>query len=64
MNEDIVLPNNPTPVLALRQEQRTGLPLRMKSAELFGAAREVIIEHEGSEYRLRVTSNDKLILTK
>jgi len=36
----------------------------MKSSELLGTAREIIIEHGGSEYRLRVTSNDKLILTK
>ncbi|QFY44240.1 hemin uptake protein HemP [Candidatus Methylospira mobilis] len=40
------------------------LPRRLKSSELFGAAHEIIIEHHGKEYRLRVTSNDKLILTK
>lgn len=27
-------------------------------------AREVILEHRGEQYRLRVTSNGKLILTK
>lgn len=26
--------------------------------------REVVIVHDGSDYRLRVTSNNKLILTK
>jgi len=26
--------------------------------------REVIVEHRGQQYRLRVTSNGKLILTK
>lgn len=32
--------------------------------ELFGPKREVIIEHRGEEYRLRITRADKLILTK
>jgi hemin uptake protein HemP len=36
----------------------------MTSEELFGGANEVIIRHAGEEYRLRVTKNDKLILTK
>jgi hemin uptake protein HemP len=45
-------------------EDGTDLSRRMKSTELFGAARVVIIEHGGNEYRLQVTSNDKLILTK
>lgn len=34
------------------------------SAELFGNQREIIILHAGEEYRLRITSNGKLILTK
>ncbi len=37
---------------------------RVHSAELFGAAREVVIEHAGEEYRLRLTRQGKLILTK
>ncbi len=37
---------------------------RLHSAELFGAAREVVIEHAGEEYRLRLTRQGKLILTK
>lgn len=37
---------------------------RLDSGKLFGGAREVVIEHAGQEYRLRVTSQDKLILTK
>jgi len=31
---------------------------------LFGSSREIVIEHEGSWYRLRVTYSNKLILTK
>lgn len=37
---------------------------RLLSRELFGCAREVIIEHEGEIYRLRLTRLGKLILTK
>lgn len=45
----------------LRPENR---PHRLKSVELLSGAREVIIEHAGDEYRLRLTSQGKLILTK
>jgi hemin uptake protein HemP len=34
------------------------------TAALLGGARELIIHHNDSEYRLRLTSNGKLILTK
>lgn len=34
------------------------------SETLFGECREICIRHCGSEYRLRITSQDKLILTK
>ncbi|MEE7627725.1 hemin uptake protein HemP [Methylobacter sp. Wu8] len=37
---------------------------RLNSAELFSSGREVVIEHAGEEYRLRLTRQDKLILTK
>lgn len=37
---------------------------RLYSVNLFTHNREVIIEHEGEEYRLRLTSKGKLILTK
>jgi hemin uptake protein HemP len=36
---------------------------RISSAELMRQQRELIIEHDGREYRLRVTHNGKLILT-
>ena len=32
--------------------------------QLFGAHREIAIEYRGTTYRLRITRNDKLILTK
>ncbi len=31
---------------------------------ILGAGREAVILHKGERYRLRVTANDKLILTK
>lgn len=36
---------------------------RISSAALFGERREIVILHNGREYRLRLTQNDKLILT-
>ena len=37
---------------------------RLLAEALFGAARELVIEHGGDEYRLRITQAGKLILTK
>jgi len=37
---------------------------RLHSKELFGTAREIVIEHAGDNYRLRLTRQGKLILTK
>ena len=34
------------------------------SSELFGGLHEIVILHEGEAYRLRITSNNKLIMTK
>ena len=36
----------------------------IRSADLFGEAREVVIEHRAEEYRLTITRAGKLILTK
>jgi hemin uptake protein HemP len=45
----------PQPMSALR---------RVASGELMAGNREIIILHDGQEYRLRITSTGKLILTK
>ncbi len=37
---------------------------KVRSIDLMGGAREIILLHEKDEYRLRVTRNEKLILTK
>jgi hemin uptake protein HemP len=52
-------------------EQEAGTERQLKnnrrvisSKTLLGSERELNIEHAGEEYRLRITSNRKLILTK
>ncbi|MCW5690036.1 MAG: hemin uptake protein HemP [Pseudolabrys sp.] len=37
---------------------------RLDSRELFGGTREIIIAHGDETYRLRLTAQNKLILTK
>ena len=37
---------------------------RIDSERLLSGGRELVIDHAGQEYRLRLTRNDKLILTK
>ena len=36
----------------------------LSSRELFGSEREILIQHGGAYYRLRITHSNKLILTK
>lgn len=50
--------------LSTKQNIEPTLRPRLHSAELFGTAREVVIDHAGEEYRLRLTRQGKLILTK
>lgn len=40
------------------------LPDTVSTELLFGGAKEIAIRHQGHTYRLRITRNDKLILTK
>ena len=37
---------------------------RIDASTLLASGREIILVHKDTEYRLRLTSNDKLILTK
>lgn len=48
------LANQPPPTVTVK---------RISSGALLGDAVELIIDHRGREYRLRVTQNGKLILT-
>lgn len=57
MNEHGPRTVNTDPLLSSAEIQR------IASQTLFGTRREVVIVHNGREYRLRLTQNDKLILT-
>lgn len=60
-------PTVSAPPAATGSERRSAAattPQRIDSSRLLAGTRELIIEHAGSEYRLRRTQNDKLILTK
>lgn len=37
---------------------------RIESQRLLAGGRELVIDHAGRQYRLRLTRNDKLILTR
>jgi len=53
------------PFSADRPASRVARPVpRTSSAQLLVGTRELVIEHAGQEYHLRLTRNDKLILTK
>jgi hemin uptake protein HemP len=56
------LPPQPSVLVAMKTA-RTATP-RIASQRLLDGSRELVIEHQGSEYHLRLTRNDKLILTK
>ncbi|XSG82210.1 MAG: hemin uptake protein HemP [Methyloligella sp. ZOD6] len=45
-------------------EAESAGPVRWRIGDLLQGGRIAIIEHAGEEYRLRLTANDKLILTK
>ncbi|SFC12127.1 hemin uptake protein HemP [Devosia psychrophila] len=47
-----------------RPERTDGDRKTIASTELFDGQTEVLILHNGEQYRLRVTRQDKLILTK
>ena len=44
-------------------DDTTHVPQRVQSDALLGQAKELVIMHNGREYRLRLTQNGKLILT-
>lgn len=57
----------PAPLRAMNaMTDRSSAPLPMlRSEDLFvGSTREITIQHGSEAYRLRLTSNEKLILTK
>jgi hemin uptake protein HemP len=58
-------PSDPSSLrLPVEPGQRTSPPEVIPADFLFKNAQEVLIRHNGELYRLRITRNDKLILTK
>ena len=47
----------------VKQDRERENPNRVTSAELLRGKAELIIVHDGRDYRLRITQNGKLILT-
>ena len=61
------LPSRSIPRPALPSPSPSPTPAtarRVSSHALLEGERELVIQHQGSEYHLRLTRNDKLILTK
>jgi hemin uptake protein HemP len=54
---------DPVSAHSRQTERREPAAHRVTSGELLGGRPELIIVHDGREYRLRVTQNGKLILT-
>lgn len=50
--------------LTLEHERRNGQPGVIRAERLFRGGQEILIDHQGETYRLRITKNGKLILTK
>jgi hemin uptake protein HemP len=48
---------------AIVPQRSSSVPTKVPSESLLGARKELVITHNGREYRLRVTQNGKLILT-
>ena len=49
--------------LATMPQRSPSVPAKVPSDALLGPRKELVITHNGREYRLRVTQNGKLILT-
>lgn len=55
---------NPEKPEAHDRQVHPAAPSILSSKDLLGERRELVILHEGEMYRLRITKNNKLILTK
>ncbi len=53
---------SPTPPMSAPPMSET--PREIDAAALFGSRREVVLVLNGEKYRLRITANGKLLLTK
>jgi len=58
----IIVEKEPISAAAV-SENASQAPMRVRSESLLGKAKQLVIVHNGREYRLRMTQNGKLILT-
>jgi hemin uptake protein HemP len=59
----MIIPSFGTGQQAKAETAPRSLPCRIRSEALLRGNKEVVIEHAGRQYRLRLTSRGKLILT-
>ena len=66
LSQTVESPALPFRLLSLKPEPAAEVRAtqRVSSQMLLNGERELVIQHQGSEYHLRLTRNDKLILTK
>lgn len=65
LSTTLTLPAGAAALARLSLKPRTATPVRRVSSQsLLAGERELVIQHQGNEYHLRLTRNDKLILTK
>lgn len=57
-------PSRPSSGASMVQRTLTVADNQLDSRDLFASAREIVIAHGVERYRLRLTSQNKLILTK
>jgi len=63
MTERRLLPRGAEERLAV-EKATADWPRRVPLSQILGDDREIVIEFNGADYRLRITRNQKLILTK
>ncbi|SFS06898.1 Hemin uptake protein hemP [Dyella sp. OK004] len=64
LSQPVDLLARPLSLLRLKPVAPAATTRRISSQLLLEGERELVITHQGSEYHLRLTRNDKLILTK
>ena len=63
MSQPPCAPKSEPPTAAASGAAESGAGVRISTGDLFGTAREIVLVHNGREYRLRITQQGKLLLT-
>jgi hemin uptake protein HemP len=64
MQAEFERPSQPPLSHPVSPGQPPSLPSNIQGEQLFKGRQEILIDHNGDTYRLRITRNGKLILTK